>query len=50
MRTSSPHGDQRSALMRHDLMFEILVKFRGEVGTEVRLRLGLEVGLGQGCV
>ncbi len=36
MRTSSPHGDQRPVLMQHDLISEVLVKFR----SEVRLRLG----------
>ncbi len=31
VRTSIPHGDQRLVLMRHDLISEVLVKFRGKV-------------------
>ncbi len=40
VRTNSPHEDQRPVLERHDLISEVLVKFKGEVWMEVRLRLG----------
>ncbi len=39
MRTNGRHGNQRPALMRNDLISEVLVKFRGKVWIEVRLRV-----------
>ncbi len=41
VRINSPHGEQRSVLMRHDLICEVLVKLsRAKAQDEVRLRLG----------
>ncbi len=40
MRTNSPHGDQIPVLMWQDLISEVLVKFKGKVRLEIRLRLG----------
>ena len=42
VRTNSPHRDQSLVLIKQNVISEALVKFRGKVGIEIRLALGLD--------